>query len=91
MAKGITIQELRTWRMSRGLTMEAAGAMIVVDGKAVDRATWHGWERGRKVPSDPYMFELERVTGVQPNSFYNRPRDRVHVPENDRRQIALIA
>lgn len=90
MAKGIKVQELRTWRMSRGLTMEAAGAMIVVDGRAVDRATWHAWEHGRKVPSDPYMYELERVSGVQPNSFYNRPRERLNVPENDRRQMALV-
>lgn len=71
--------------------MEAAGAMIVVDGQGVSRATWHAWERGNKVPTDAYMFQVERVTGVQPNFFYNRPGDRLAVPENDRRQMPLLA
>jgi len=96
MAKKRTIQELRVWRMSRGLTMEAAGALIRIahddpNDVGVSRVTWHSWERGAKIPSAAYMTELERVTGVQPNAYYDRPASRIVVPENDQRQMALIA
>lgn len=52
--------------------MRDAGALIVVDGKPVDGATWHGWERG-KIPKPAWMLEIERLTGIDPNSFYPRP------------------
>lgn len=73
MAKGSLVSELRAWRAGQGLTLEEAGALIVVDGKPVDKATFHAWESGRKVPRGAFMFELERVTGVEPNAFYVRP------------------
>ena len=73
MAKGTVIAELRQWRKEHGLTLEEAGARILVDGRGVDRATFHAWENGRKTPKDAWMFEIERVTGVQPNAFYRRP------------------
>jgi hypothetical protein len=47
--------------------------LIVVEGKPVDGATWHAWEKGRKIPKAPWLLELERVVGVQPNDFYSRP------------------
>lgn len=77
--------------MGRGLTMEEAGELIVVNGSGVDRATWHGWERGRRIPSDGFMYEIERVTGVPPNAFYDRPtaQERVIVPESGKNQMAL--
>jgi hypothetical protein len=53
--------------------MEEAGALIIIDGKATDRGTWHGWESGRKIPKPVAMYELERVFGVEPNVFYPRP------------------
>lgn len=73
MAKGQTIEPLKLWRSRHGLTMEEAGARIVVDGKPVDRGTWHAWETGKKIPKPAWMHELERVTGVEPNAFYPRP------------------
>jgi len=73
MAKGTIVTELRTWRVARGLTLEAAGALIIVDGKAADRAMFHAWETGRKTPRPEWIFQIERVTGVQPNAFYARP------------------
>lgn len=63
---------LKSWRKRNGLTMRDAGARIVVDGKAADGATWHAWENG-SIPKPAWMFEIERVTGVQPNQFYPRP------------------
>lgn len=73
MAKGNTIAELKRARVSRGLTMEEAGALIIIDGKPTDKGTWHGWESGRKIPKAPAMYELERVFAVEPNVFYPRP------------------
>jgi transcriptional regulator with XRE-family HTH domain len=73
MAKGCTIAELKRIRTARGLTMEEAGALIMIDGKPTDRGTWHGWESGRKIPKAAAMYELERVFGVEPNVFYPRP------------------
>jgi transcriptional regulator with XRE-family HTH domain len=73
MAKGTTITELRAVRKLHGLTMDQAGAAIVVDGEPTSRATWHGWESGRKIPKPAAMFELERVYGIEPNVFYPRP------------------
>lgn len=65
-------KKLKAFRAARGLTMEEAGAMIVVDGKAVDRATWHGWESKGKIPKPAWMLELERTVGTEPNDFYPR-------------------
>lgn len=65
--------KLKAFRRERGLTMELAGELIVVDGKPVDRATWHGWESKGKIPKPAWMLELERVAGVEPNDFYPRP------------------
>lgn len=73
MAKGKPISELRAWRKAHGLTMEQAGARIVVDGRATDKATWCGWELGKKIPKAAAMYQLERVVAIQPNAFYPRP------------------
>lgn len=74
MVKGTAGQQrLKTFRKERGLTMEQAAALIVVDGEAVNKTTWHGWESKGKIPKPPFMYELERVTGLEPNAFYRRP------------------
>ena len=78
MAKGKPINELKAWRKAAGLTMEAAGARIVVDGTPADKSTWHGWESGRKLPKYEAMLELRRVTGVEPGVFYDRPEGKGH-------------
>lgn len=65
--------KLRSWRARNGLTMRDAGGLIVVDGKPVDGATWCAWEKGNKIPKPAWMLEIERVTGIDPNSFYPRP------------------
>lgn len=64
---------LKAWRKREGKTLREAGALIVVDGKPVDGATWHAWETGRKLPKPAWMFELERLTGIEPSAFYPRP------------------
>lgn len=64
---------LKSWRKRNGLTVREAAARIVVDGKPADGSTWHAWENGRKIPQPAWLFELERVVGVQPNDFYSRP------------------
>lgn len=91
MAKGQIITELRAWRQHKGLTLEAAGLLIVVGGKCADRAMWYSWEKGLKLPRDAWMLEIERVTGVEPNSFYRRPGTITGVPPPlpDPRQASL--
>jgi transcriptional regulator with XRE-family HTH domain len=66
-------QRIRAWRLSVGKTMEEAGELIMIDGKAADRATWHGWERKGKIPKPAAMQLLIKVTGVEPNDFYSPP------------------
>jgi transcriptional regulator with XRE-family HTH domain len=73
MAKGTIITELKAARLSRGLTMEEAGALIIIDGEPTSRGTWHAWESGRKIPKAAAVYELERVFGVEPNVYYPRP------------------
>lgn len=63
---------LKSWRKRNGLSVRDAGGLLVVDGKPVDGATWHGWERG-KIPKPAWMVELEKLTGIEPSSFYPRP------------------
>jgi transcriptional regulator with XRE-family HTH domain len=65
--------KLKSWRKENGLTVRQAAARIVVNGQPADGSTWHNWESGKKKPLEPWMVELERVTGVQPNDFYPRP------------------
>lgn len=65
------IAKLRQWRIQRGLSLEAAAAMILVDGEPCTKSTWHGWENG-KVPKPPFMLALCDLTGLQPNDFYPR-------------------
>lgn len=89
MAKGSIVQELRSWREGMGYTLAQAGKCIVVDGKAVGRAVFHAWETGKKRPSDEFMAELERVTGVTPNAFYNRPDDQSSVSSVQTRAATL--
>lgn len=66
-------RKLKRFRADHGFTMEEAGSRIVIDGKPVDRATWHGWESTGKIPKPAWMLELERVVGTEPNDFYPRP------------------
>lgn len=74
MTNRVAGRKLKAFRAERGLTLEQAGALIVVDGKPVDKATWHAWETNRKIPKAAWMFELEQlVPGLEPNDFYTRP------------------
>lgn len=65
--------EIRTWRKRKRLTVRAAAALIVVDGKKATGATWHAWETGKKVPKPKWMNQLVLLTGVDPSGFYSRP------------------
>jgi hypothetical protein len=90
MSKGsIGQQKLKAFRRDRGLTMEAAGALIVVDGKPVDRATWHGWESKGKIPKPDWMLQLESVVGCEPNDFYPRPDGDAAVTAPAQQALAL--
>jgi hypothetical protein len=82
-------RKLKAFRIARGLTMEEAGKLIVVGGKPVDRATWHGWESKGKIPKPAWMLELERLVGVQPNDFYPRPDGGVVVAAPAQQALAL--
>jgi hypothetical protein len=82
-------RKLKAFRIARGLTMEEAGKLIVVDGKPVDRATWHGWESKGKIPKPAWMLELERLVGAEPNDFYPRPDGGVVVAAPAQQALAL--
>jgi hypothetical protein len=81
MSKGAPNAKLRAWRSSegtrrgygRGLTMEEAAALVVVDGEPCTKATWHGWESAGKIPKPKWMLALCKLTGLEPNDFYPRP------------------
>lgn len=86
------LHPLRRWRKEKGLSVRQAAALIVVDGKPSDGATWFGWENG-KIPKPDWMRELERVTALEPNDFYRRPDAGVlPVPANeqDPPQLAMF-
>jgi hypothetical protein len=52
--KGSTVNKLKAWRRANGnLSMEDAGARIVVDGTPTSKAAWHAWESGKKIPKSP--------------------------------------
>lgn len=85
MAKGQPIKELVEFRKARGLTMDQAASLVVVDGKPSNKASWCEWENGKKIPKPGAMLELERLIGVQPNAFYPRPDGGASLPA----QLAL--
>ena len=70
MAKGEVINEIRAWRTARGLSMEDAAGLIVVDGKPTNRATWHAWEWGRKAPGRRHMPVFRSITGLSADIFH---------------------
>lgn len=73
MTKGVAGKRLKAFRDDRGLTMEEAGALIIIDGEPTNKTTWHGWESKGKIPKPRAMLELECVVGLEPNDFYRRP------------------
>lgn len=73
METGQAIDAIKRWRMARGLTMEEAAALVVVDGKPTNRATWHAWEWGRKAPGKRHMPVFLTVTGLSADIFYPQP------------------
>jgi hypothetical protein len=85
----IAQRKLKAFRLEHGLTMEEAGSKIVIEGKPVDRATWHGWESKGKIPKPAWMLEIERLVGVEPNDFYPRPDGGVVVATPAQRALAL--
>lgn len=64
---------LRTWRKSKGLTLDAAAKSI-----GTVRQVWSDWERGRRRPGSNYMPLVREITGgaVNADSFY--PQSPVH-------------
>lgn len=50
-------QALRGWRVERGLTQQAAGALIGVSG-----AAWSSWEVGSKAPGVANAILLSDLT-----------------------------
>lgn len=53
-----TPQEIREWRLSRGLTQTEAGALV-----GSGYRTWHQWETGKR-KMRPCVFELARIKAV---------------------------
>jgi hypothetical protein len=66
----VPIHALRRWRLSQGLTLDAAAA-----GVGTFRGTWNDWETGRRIPDRNYMPKVWAFTkfAVEPNDFYIRP------------------
>lgn len=83
------VQKLIEWRKRRGLTLEQAAAMIVVDGEQTHKATWHAWESGRRVPSKEHMPLLRDLTGLSADDFYPRVK-RSETPQAPLGQLALV-
>jgi transcriptional regulator with XRE-family HTH domain len=68
------VKELRAWRAARDLTLEQAAAMVVVEGVPANKATWHGWETGRKIPAADFMRAVCELTGLSSDVFYHLSR-----------------
>lgn len=64
------LHPLRRWRLSQGLTLDAAAA-----GVGTYRGTWNDWETGRRIPDRNYMPKVWAFTrfAVEPNDFFQRP------------------
>lgn len=75
--------KLTRFRKLRGLTMEEAGARIVVNGKPTSRVTWHGWESRGKLPRPPFMVELERNGIADASDFYTPEADELPVNQSN--------
>lgn len=52
-------KRLKAWRDFRELSLDAAGALVMVKG-----VTWRSWEQGDDVPRQHYREALEIVTGI---------------------------
>jgi transcriptional regulator with XRE-family HTH domain len=55
---------LRIWRTARGLSQEAAGDLLGVDGFTVSR-----WERKDTEPQKRHWEKIEEVTGLSRARF----------------------
>jgi transcriptional regulator with XRE-family HTH domain len=49
---------LRRWRISEGLTLEAAAGRV-----GTTRPVWHSWETGKRIPNTLYMPRIRETTG----------------------------
>lgn len=67
MTQNRTISALRRWRESEGKTQEECAASV-----GTTRQVWSDWERGRRIPSKPFMPRVIALTGgqVQAGDFY---------------------
>lgn len=53
------MDQLKTWRVSQGITADEAGARV-----GVGRVQWFRWEKGaRKIPAER-VLDIERMTGI---------------------------
>lgn len=51
---------LRRWRLSEGLTLEAAAARV-----GTTRPVWHSWETGKRIPNTVFMPRIRQTTGAK--------------------------
>ncbi|WP_226019502.1 helix-turn-helix transcriptional regulator [Novosphingobium sp. FKTRR1] len=56
---------LKKWRLGKGLTLDAAAAMV-----GTTRPVWYNWEKGRRRPGANFMARLRDVTGLSADIFY---------------------
>ena len=53
-------ERIKTARLSRGLTLQAVGDALCIDGRHV-----HAWEAGRRNPGPKHLAKLAEVLGLQ--------------------------
>ena len=63
MAQDATEHPLRKWRKSKGLTLEAAAALV-----GTSRHVWSDWERARRRPNQNFMPKVRNATGGAVNA-----------------------
>lgn len=60
-----TLHPLRQWRISKGLTLQAAAALV-----GTSRHVWSDWERERRRPDRFFMPKVRAATGLSADVFY---------------------
>jgi transcriptional regulator with XRE-family HTH domain len=70
MEQSETSTALKAWRLSCGLTLDAAAASV-----GTVRQVWYDWETGRRRPGADALQRIYLVTdgAVEPNDFYPLP------------------
>lgn len=58
MTDPVPVHPLRSWRLSKDLTLDAAAAKV-----GTTRQVWHAWETGRRTPSRTFMPKVLALCG----------------------------